>query len=311
MKEAVEKLFNEQMNGWPLAKQNYAALEQVRSKSFVISGYTFGVQFNPARLVSSAAKVDAASLQSRPCFLCETNRPHEQRGIPFNGRYTILVNPFPIFPRHLTIPMNIHTPQLLADSFVDMLDLAEALTDYVVFYNGADCGASAPDHMHFQAGNKGFLPFEEEWKKDKGDAVCRSGNSVLWNWSDGMRTAFVIESDDKTAASTMFYQLYNFLKSPDKTEPMINVLAWFDDKWIICIFPRKKHRPVCYFALDDLNNRLVSPASVDMGGVLITPLEKDFMRITTTDIVAIYKDVCFSAEDVDSVKQLICKPYEE
>jgi len=271
MKEKVNQLFNEQLIEWELAKNNYKALEQVKVKTLDVEGHPYQVQFNPARITSSAAKVDPKSIQERKCFLCKQNLPAVQRGIPFKEDYIVLVNPFPIFPRHLTIPVTEHIPQLIAPHFEDMLDLAQELDDYVIFYNGPKCGASAPDHFHFQAGNKGFLPIE----KDK-------------NWGNTIR----IESEDKQEMLQCFQQIYDSLPlMSDDPEPMLNILTWYENgKWTTCLFPRKKHRPSCFFAEGDAN-LLISPASVDLGGVFITPLEKDFEKITAEDVAGILGEI--------------------
>jgi hypothetical protein len=271
IKAAVRRLFDEQLANWKLAGENYKALEQVETKILFVDEREYKVQFNLARLISSAAKVDAQSIRERKCFLCVENRPPEQKGILFNERYTILVNPYPIFPRHLTIPATEHTPQRIAPRFGDMLDLAQQLDDYIVFYNGPKCGASAPDHFHFQAGNKGFLPIEKEK-----------------SWFNYIR----IESDIKQEIVALFQVICDKLplQSGDD-EPMMNILAWYESgKWVVCIFPRKKHRPACYGAEGD-TNLLISPASVDLGGVFITPLEKDFLKITAKDISQILNEV--------------------
>ena len=277
MKNKINHLFKEQLSNWDLAKNNYKNLEQTRVKTLDVNGHLYKVQFNPARILSSAAKVDLQSISERKCFLCTENRPPEQKGIPFKGHYTILINPYPIFPQHLTIPAWEHTPQLIAAHFEDMLDLAQQLDDFVVFYNGPKCGASAPDHFHFQAGSKGFLPIE---------------NNQKWN------SAIRIESENKKEALWRFQQIYNALPlQPDDEEPMVNILSWFNSaKWIICIFPRKKHRPACYSAEDDAN-LLISPASVDLGGVFITPREKDFERITAEDIMDILNEVILQSNE--------------
>jgi len=271
MKNKVNQLFKDQLNEWELAKNNYQALNRVKVKTLVVNGKEYKVQFNPARIVSSAAKVDAQSIQERKCFLCAENRPPEQNGIPFKGRYTVLVNPYPIFPRHLTIPAIEHTPQRIASRFGDMLDLAQQLDDYVIFYNGPKCGASAPDHFHFQAGNKGFLPIEKN----------RNIHNVI-----------IIESDNKEEAVNHFKKIYASLPLvPDDAEPMMNILVWYEAaKWIVCIFPRKKHRPSCYSATGEAN-LLISPAAVDLGGVFITPLEKDFEKITAENISEILYEI--------------------
>jgi ATP adenylyltransferase/5',5'''-P-1,P-4-tetraphosphate phosphorylase II len=271
IENSVQNLFSDQLATWELAANNYKALSQVKIKTVEVGEHTYKVQFNPARITSSAAKVDAQSIQARPCFLCATHRPAFQKSIPFNGQYEILVNPYPIFPRHLTIPAVEHTPQRIAGRFEDMLDLAQQLDDYVIFYNGPQCGASAPDHFHFQAGNKGFLPIENDR-----------------NFPNSIR----IESDNKKAIIDSFRHTYNALKlHSEDAEPMMNLLTWYDSgQWIVCIFPRKKHRPACYFAEGD-KNILISPASVDMGGVFITPLEKDFDKITSEDIQTIIEEI--------------------
>ena len=271
LKEKVNQLFNEQLIEWELAKSNYKALEQVKVKTLYVDGHQYKVQFNPARITSSAAKVDPKSIQERKCFLCGENRPAVQKGIPFKENYIVLINPFPIFPQHLTIPVLEHTPQLIAPRFGDMLDLAQQLDDYVIFYNGPKCGASAPDHFHFQAGNKAFLPIEND--KD---------------WHNAIR----IESENKQEMLDRFQQIYDSLPiQPDDIEPMLNILTWYENKqWITYLFPRKKHRPACYSAEGDAN-LLISPASVDLGGVFITPLEKDFEKITAEDIAKILNEI--------------------
>jgi ATP adenylyltransferase/5',5'''-P-1,P-4-tetraphosphate phosphorylase II len=272
LKEAVKALFEEQLSTWELAKKNYAALSRMKMKTFEIAHCEYRVQFNPERITSSSAKVDVPSIRERKCFLCLNHLPPEQKGISFNDRYTILVNPYPIFPQHLTIPEISHTPQRILPHLEDMFDLSKQLDDYILFYNGPGCGASAPDHFHFQAGNKGFLPVE----KDR-----------------AIRCPHVIESDDKKEAVKRFHEIYRSLElKPGEDEPMINVLTWFDrGYWIVCVFPRKKHRPSCYFA-EGNENLLISPASVDMGGVLVVPLEKDFRKITAKEIKTILQEVC-------------------
>jgi hypothetical protein len=273
MKKEVDQLFSEQLTHWDLARNGYKALEQVKIKTLDVDGHRYFVQFNSARITSSAAKVDPQSIRERLCFLCAAHRPPEQRGLLFRDRYTILVNPYPIFPRHLTVPALEHTPQRIAGRFGDMLDLARELDDFVVFYNGPKCGASAPDHFHFQAGSKGFLPIESE--RDEG------------------RHALRLASADRQEMLDRFRQCYDALPLPaGDDEPMLNILTWYaNGKWTTCLFPRKKHRPACYSAEGEAN-LLISPATVDLGGVFITPLEKDFDRITAQDMAGILNEVC-------------------
>ncbi len=347
MNQKVKNLFAEQLNTWELARNNYAALAGVRVKELNVAGIPYKVQFNPARLVSSGAKVDAKSIKERKCFLCPGNRPQEQKGIPFLGHYQILINPFPIFPRHLTIPEMEHTEQRIATRFGDMLELAKELTDYVVFYNGPKCGASAPDHAHFQAGNKGFMPIEQIWRKTIAGRILDYGEATLWYLNDAPRTTLVIEAADKEDAEKLFRSLSPCLSpvgrgEKNDEEPMINVLAWYENKkakdtpsynivpsrktkeseevkeagkttgdtrvaeatWVICIFPREKHRPACYTAEGDAN-LLSSPASVDLGGVFILPVEKDFLKIEATDVEQILAEVCLSQDKFRLLRQRI------
>ena len=178
MKEQVEKLIQEQLIEWPLVSQNFAALGKVQSKDITVGHVEYRAQLNPARIVSSAAKVDTKSIQERKCFLCAQNRPKEQKGVRYK-QYEILINPFPIFPRHLTIPDINHVDQKISNRIADMLDLARELDDYVIFYNGPKCGASAPDHMHFQAGNKGFMGIETDVKSHTGQLISKHKDASL------------------------------------------------------------------------------------------------------------------------------------
>lgn len=301
--ESIQNLLDEQLASWELARNNYQALRQVRTKELDVNGTRYQVQFNPARIVSSSAKVDSKSIQERKCFLCTENLPNEQRSIPFKMHYNILVNPFPIFPRHLTIPEVEHTDQRIRNRFADMLDLAAVANEYVIFYNGPKCGASAPDHAHFQAGNKGFLPIEVDWR-DGSRLVLEYGSAMLWSLDDAYCPALIIESPERWDAAELFDIVYDAMEvKPGEDEPMMNLLAWVnvEGNWVVCIFPREKHRPSCYSAEGEANI-LISPASVDMGGVFITPREEDFEKLTAADIANILKEVCLSPIEF---KQLI------
>lgn len=271
LKIKVNQLFREQLAGWEQLGNNYQALNLVKTKTLNVNGHTYIVQFNPMRFSSSASVQDCKTISQRPCFLCNANRPEEQKGIPFKDKYLILINPYPIFSRHLTIPTSEHTPQLIASRFDDMLDLAQQLDDFVIFYNGPKSGASAPTHFHFQAGIKGFLPVENDR-----------------DWPYTIR----IEATTKQQLLDRFEQIYHRLPiPPDNDEPMMNLISWYDEgRWTTLVFPRKKHRPACFWAEGDAN-MIITPGAVDMGGVLITPLEKDFEKITAEDIANILQEV--------------------
>ena len=295
----ARELIREQIGEWDLAAKNYASLKKVKIKTFDYGDYRIDIQFNPERIISSAAKVDAKSIESRPCFLCEKNLPPRQRGLYFKNEYIVLVNPFPIFPEHLTIPNISHTDQRIIGNFGSMLDLASGLNDFVLFYNGPKCGASAPDHLHFQAGIKGFLPIEVDFVNNK---CCREvrtiGNVTISHWPDYQRGIISLKSNDKDNLIECFNQIYSKLKilQPNDVEPMLNIIAIFEQgEWIIHIFPRTLHRPVQYFATGE-KQIILSPASVDMGGVLITPREEDFIKISKEDIRDIFNQVCLEPQ---------------
>lgn len=299
----VKRLLQEQLGEWELARLNFDALDKVRNKSFAFDGFDIKVQFNPARIQSTAAKVDPKSIKERKCFLCSSNLPTEQKGLPYGNEYTILVNPFPIFKEHFTIPTKAHVDQLILNRYGDMLDLAKSLDNYSIFYNGPKCGASAPDHAHFQAGNKGFMPLEKDIKKILNELIYKDTDISAYLLKNYLRNGFLIESKNKERAVDFFKKLYSLLEIKDgEEEPMLNIITWYEaDTWFSCIFPRDKHRPDCFFAEGD-QNILISPASVDMGGVFITPQEKDFDKITAKDIQNILKEVCISD---DKVKQIV------
>ena len=306
MNQTIHNLITEQLSSWGTARNNYDALSTVKVKELNVNGVLYKVQFNPARIVSSGAKVDAKTIKERKCFLCPANLPAVQKGVPFKEHYNILVNPFPIFPRHLTVPELAHVDQRIAIRMEDMLDLAQALTDYVIFYNGPKCGASAPDHAHFQAGNKGFLPIEKDWRNQIADKVADYEQATLWYMNDAPRATLVIESASKENAVHLFDIIYrSLIVKPGEEEPMMNVLALYEDeKWVVFVFPREKHRPACYTAEGEAN-LLSSPASVDLGGVFITPVEKDFLKITAEDIAQILSEVCVSASDFEDIRKRI------
>ena len=187
-----------------------------------------------------------------------------------------------------------------------MLELAEALTEYTIFYNGPRCGASAPDHAHFQAGNKGFMPIEKDWRGQTAGKIADYRKAALWYLDDAPRATLVIESTSKEDAADLFDIIFRSLDViPEEDEPMMNVLVLYEaDRWVGFVFPREKHRPACYTAEGEAN-LLSSPASVDLGGVFITPVEKDFLKITAEDVAQILSEVCLSATDFHKVRQRI------
>lgn len=297
--EQVHKLIKDQRSEWELAGKNYAGLKSVLTKTLAFDGFDMIVQFNPERIVSSAAKVDAKSIEARPCFLCQKNLPAAQRGIQILDKYLVLVNPFPIFSEHLTIPHLMHIDQRIEDKFGDMLDLSRMLEDFTVFYNGPKCGASAPDHFHFQAGIKRFMPIERDYRKGTFFHSSKIVNEIeIIRWTDYLRTLVTFSGRDRDRLNMEFVRLFSVLKelNPNESEPMLNILcSHYNGRWHIHIFPRKLHRPWQYFEAGE-KQILLSPASVDMGGVLVTPREEDFNKLTMDDARDIFNQVCLDEE---------------
>ncbi len=308
-------LLKQQKENWDLCKSNYADLDSVEVKNFEFDNYNIKVQFNPGRIKSSAAKVDKKSIQERKCFLCMNNLPEAQRGLMYGSQYMLLVNPFPIFKEHFTIPNINHLPQQILDNMGDMLELSKSLGErYTVFYNGPRCGASAPDHMHFQAGINGFMPVEAEYENMKetvGEVMLSGDDFEMYGFEDYLRAMFAIESSNKETIVKVFESFYTvFAKlEEDENEPLLNVLSYYaDGKWKLLIFPRGKHRPAQYFAEDE-SRILLSPASVDMGGVCITPREEDFKKITGDDIADIFRQISITKEFYEFIKSWLQKEF--
>jgi len=300
----TKELIKGQIQKWDLATTNYAGLQKVKTKSIPMGGGSeIKVQFNPERMRSSAAKVDAKSIQERPCFLCEKNRPEVQEGIAYKD-FTILINPFPIFPEHLTIPHNAHTLQLIAPHFKSMLDLAVELPEFTLFYNGPKCGASAPDHFHFQAGGKGFMPLEADFRSGQyAQLKHEKGGVELYSWKGYNRGIISMVSSNPKAIAKQFEEMHTHLTAlqTEEIEPMLNVLAYHEfEHYVVHVFPRTLHRPACYFKEGE-GQILISPASVDMGGVFITPRPEDYEKMTATDIADIFNQVCMSEQGCDQV----------
>ncbi len=307
----ILSLIHEQIHDWPLASHNYDGLKE--TETCLLTGNEkpkIFVQFNPARIRSSAAKVDAHSISQRPCFLCQENLPEEQKGVAFNDQYTVLVNPFPIFRQHLTIPHSNHIPQRIHGKVGDMLELARELPGFVLFYNGPRCGASAPDHFHFQAIGKGSLPLEDEVAEALQNERPQFDNefSVVAMEKYG-RKALVVKSDKTEEIEEKFGRVYQFLQAvqPQEAEPMLNVLCWQKtDGWVLVILPRQAHRPWQYDA-DEPENIVLSPASVDLGGVLITPRKEDFENLNIETVQNIFSQVSIDDESWKELKQFCSK----
>lgn len=309
IKEQVNELFEQQLSVWEMARNNFEGLKTVQIREFDFDGFGVKVQFNPARMVSSGAKVDVKTIAQRKCFLCAANRPEVQRGIEWRD-YDILINPFPIFPRHLTIPRREHVDQQLVPYISDMFDLARELPDFVVFYNGPKCGASAPDHMHFQAGNADFLPLVGDYFNLKSQGKCTMQCTIdgadIYTIDDYLRVVYCIESCNRDALRQAFMKLYNSWVKEEGVEPMMNVVCLYKEstvngqqstegKWYLFVIPRGAFRPWQYTAEGD-KQLLVSPATVEVSGLFITPIKEHFERITKEDVVDILTQCTINKE---------------
>jgi hypothetical protein len=301
-------LLEQQKGVWELLRNGYDTLRTVRTRVFDFDGFHIKVQFNAGRMTSTVAKVDATSIKERKCFLCTENLPPAQRGIPCDGNYLVLCNPFPIFQEHFTISCLRHTPQLIRDSFGAFLKITRDLgTRYMVLYNGPRCGASAPDHLHFQAGNRSAVPLDAEFDALKASCASRlfeSGSLRAWSVENCLRHFITFESADAGVLEQAFGRLYEAFQaggSPTE-EPMMNLLGFYGNgEWRIHFFPRAKHRPAFYFKEGD-EKLLISPAAVELGGICTTPREQDFGKVTREHLVEMYNEVCVSPEKFASIK---------
>ena len=299
----VKKLLDNQLHTWQVVQDNYAALDFVQIRRIECLGREVLLQFNPKRIRSSAAKVDKASLEARPCFFCY--RPKEQESVIYNSDFEILVNPYPIFQEHLTIRLLRHERQQVKPYMGTMLDLAKSLPSFAIFYNGPKCGASAPDHMHFQAGTREGFPVIQNWIREEKKIIWEKNGVNLYMNSYISPTTLSLVSKDREGVLELFERLYDLLEiKQEEYEPRINLLTWVNqEEWIICLFPRESSRPSCYYA-EENDKILISPATVEMSGLFITPLESDFLKVTAKDLQTIWQEV---SVEKDKIESLICK----
>ena len=281
MTNEIELLFQDQIHTWPRLARGIEGLTRAQTRAVRIDWFEVFIRHIPHRVGSTTAAVDPQSIAKRPCFLCAGNLDPEEKGIPFSADYTIYFNPFPIVDRHLTIVHREHALQHIAGEFGTMLDLARALPDYFIIYNGPECGASAPDHMHFQAGSRRLFPIEKDTAGIRGAARNYVRNVFVFR--DSNRAQLI---DSLNRAIESLSEVTN--KRP---EPLINIALFHrDTEWTVYLFPRGKHRPSVYYT----GELTVSPASIDLCGIFVAPLEKDFARISGEDVAAIFKEVTLS-----------------
>ena len=299
---SISRFFNRQMEKWADARHRFRDLKHVETHQL---SDQLKVQWNPARIVSTGAKIDKKTLGDRPCFLCDKNRPKEQISKQIDERFLLLVNPFPILPIHFTIPARKHQLQSIYKNYGEMHRFLSLHSELMVFYNGPKCGASAPDHLHFQAGTSGILPLQANWQRlsrNLTDIISLNDDEKIALIHDFVVPAFVIISKSEDSDEALFQRLYKSMPvRGDETEPMMNIIAWRKgDEYISVVIPREKHRPEAYFAEGDAQ-MMVSPGALDMSGLIITPREEDFRKLTEESATAILQECGVSTDKMNSI----------
>ncbi len=314
---SLHRFFNRQMEQWELARNNFRNLYNVEQRTLSADGNTLRLQFNPARIISTGAKIDKKSIAKRPCFLCKKNRPEEQMSKIFDKDFEILVNPYPILPVHFTIPMRTHQPQAIMGNYGEIHRILSSYPELVVFYNGPKCGASAPDHCHFQAVCSGFLPIQTGWQRysrNMTEIYHTAEDDSISVINDYPAPALLIRSHSQKADAELFKVVYRALPhNAGDTEPMMNLVCWRqEDTFFTIVFVRGKHRPDCYPQPDNnstLNTQhstfMISPGALDMAGLIITPRKEDFDRITAEKAIDILKEVSLPEERFNEVIEKI------
>lgn len=300
----LDDFYSKQLNEWHEVKERYEALQDVATRKLECG---IVLQYNPARIVSTAANVDAASIDKRPCFLCKANRPPMQHTATALLDVEILVNPFPILPKHFTLPLDRHVEQSLSVMYRDMVSLAARWTDMALFYNGAKCGASAPDHAHMQAVPREYVPIlDEQWSEalfEDAEPILTASDATLYKIDSYIVPLFVVEATDVDSSVAMYRRLVDALPMADgEDEPRMNVLAAYnrDGMLMTLLFPRAKHRPCCYYAEGD-EKRMISPGTLDIAGLMIAPRKSDYEQMTSDDAAAILREVAVSREEFDAI----------
>lgn len=278
--QRVERLFAQQIEAWPLLGAGVEGLARARSRELTVGGAPLTAWHIPHRIASTSARVDRESIGARRCFLCPENLPAEERALEFGPGFLVACNPYPIRERHLSIVSRDHRPQLIADDFPELLGLAEALPGYLVLYNGAACGASAPDHLHFQACRRDGVP-----------VLGRLGTVEAGVVPGFPAPALVLRGSDPERVARSFAELLDLLASasPGGAEPLLNVVAVHGDAcWEVVVFPRRAHRPRVYHS----GELTWSPGALDMAGVIVLPVEGDLERVTPRQIEEGFREVC-------------------
>jgi len=303
----VAALVEHQKNSWPLMREGYAAFAEIEVRRVETSGSQAIIQHNPRRIASTAARVDKASVEARRCFLCAANLPPEEKGLAYDDNFVVLCNPFPILDKHLSIVHREHIPQEIEGNVEAMLTLARDLgSNFFVLYNGPECGASAPDHLHFQAASRN-LPIEDELRRMDSESDRAEVNEVeVFALSGFNRSAIIFRGVDSERLARSIYQAVSELSlMTGKAEPMINIICVYEEgEWTVYLFPRARHRPACFFAEGE-GRLTVSPGAIDMAGLVVVPHRDDFAKMDATRVGQIFSEVSTDYETVQKVVEKI------
>jgi ribosomal protein S18 acetylase RimI-like enzyme len=308
--ELCLELLSRQKKAWPNLGEGYESLKDVRERDLPCKGFSVRLQYNPRRIKSSLADVSGKNVNERRCFLCLNQLPEAQKGILYRNDYLILCNPMPVFSSHFTVSHLDHRVQVIAEHIDTFLQLmADFGSGWTVLYNGPRCGASAPDHLHFQAVPSGQMPIEKEIREGKKLTLMKQvDNVLLYCLRDLGREVIILEGNEPMAVGIAFKGFLNVLKKAllIDEEPMMNIAGFYEERrWCLVIFPRRKHRPDAFFREGDARV-VVSPGVIDMGGLLITPIEKDFDRLDAAAVEGIYGEVSLDGETVETaIKAMI------
>ena len=302
LSELCLELLSRQKKTWQDLREGYELFKNVRERDLPCRGFSVRLQYNPRRIKSSLANVSKENVNERRCFLCLDHLPEGQKGILLRSDYLILCNPMPVFSSHFTVSHLDHRLQVIAEHIDTFLQL---MTDFgpgwMVLYNGPRCGASAPDHLHFQAAPSGQMPIEKEiWEGKRLTLMKQVDNVLLYRLRDLGREVIILEGNEPMAVGGAFKGFLNVLKKVllIDEEPMMNIAGFYEERrWRLVIFPRRKHRPDAFFREGDARV-VVSPGVIDMGGLLITPIEKDFDRLDAAAVEGIYGEVSLDGETV-------------
>ncbi len=319
--EQISKFIKDQLSVWPMAAANFRALKSMRVRKLNVGGLEAKIQYNPGRILSSTANTDAEAIAARPCFLCEEHRPPEQFHIKFEGRkgrhYNVQVNPFPIFPRHLVIARDKHIPQAIWHHLPDMLDFAWMYQDYTVYYNGPKAGASAPDHLHFQAIPRWSLPLEtavDAFLDEPGDALQQVKEARLYHYHHFTRGVWCIKSDTTKSLAKLFYQFLDCCPVLDRgLEPRFNLYAWYKaerQEYRVMVVLRTELRSHHYYS-DGPDHLTIGPGAAEMAGVFVAPEEADFEKATAGQLEEMLSEVSVSEADEAMIDSRLTRTQQE